>query len=103
MQRGMPDTEWNCDLDELHMSVIGHLETGDLYNLRFTSMIVDITAAYDHDRAFVARLRQNKFLNFQMENCDLWFLFVNDGSSDVTQSVLDVLSAQRLDQIVSLS
>jgi len=49
-----------------------------------------------------ARLQQMKFLDFRMENCDLQFLFVNDGSSDETQSVLDAMSAQGLDRISSL-
>lgn len=49
-----------------------------------------------------ARLQQKKFLDFRMENCDLRFLFVNDGSSDETQSVLDAMSAQGLDRIASL-
>ena len=49
-----------------------------------------------------ARLQQNKFLDFRMGNCDLRFLFVNDGSSDETQSVLDAMSAQGLDRIASL-
>lgn len=49
-----------------------------------------------------ARLQQKKFLDFRMGNCDLQFLFVNDGSSDETQSVLDAMSAQGLDRIASL-
>ena len=49
-----------------------------------------------------ARLQQKKFLDFRMGNCDLRFLFVNDGSSDETQSVLDAMSAQGLDRIASL-
>ena len=49
-----------------------------------------------------ARLQQKKFLDFRLENCDLRFLFVNDGSSDETQSVLDAMSAQGLDRIESL-
>ena len=49
-----------------------------------------------------ARLQQNKFLDFRMENCDLRFLFVNDGSSDETQSVLDAMSARSPNRMTSL-
>ena len=48
------------------------------------------------------RLPKKKFLDFRMENYDLRFLFVNDGSSDETQSMLDAMCAQAPDRMTSL-
>ncbi len=48
------------------------------------------------------RLPKKKFLDFRMDNFDLRFLFVNDGSSDETQSVLETMCAQAPERLMSL-
>lgn len=70
----------------------------DTKKSRSLPLMIMIVPCYNE----AARLQQKKFLDFRMGNCDLRFLFVNDGSSDETQSVLDAMSAQGLDRIASL-